>query len=290
MQPPIKLNLLLQNAKLNNYTHIPFKSKFITQIFGEHIRLPENTSSYSFIFSCFALSIDGKLCYPDTLSGLDIALSNKLASPMEKYADWLCLLLARTISDAVIFSSNIFKKSSKRKKPSLAVTELQKNQNKKSKTTLLIFCRDLNTIDFTHDMLKDMMQPVVIFYTGGDLPSLHSWSTYKLSEFKLDNKQIKYLVYLDMEFSYVFSKLYSFGYKIILNESPYFHHKLLEEELLAEIWLNYSCSYIGGNNSSLGQNQIQFNSQNHPDTEILALYNIDYHFLYSRQLVHYPKK
>jgi hypothetical protein len=84
------------------------------------------------------------------------------------------------------------------------------------------------------------------------------------------------------------SNLKQIGFNIILNESPYFHHELLQLKLLNELWLNYSGSYIGGNLIGLGNSQAPFTSKNHPDCEILTLHSLGYNFIYTRQKILYP--
>lgn len=295
MQPDIKFNLLLQNDLLKSYHRLALQSNTIKNAFGHDIMLPQKHSSIPFIFSCFALSIDGKLCYPDTSTGLDIALANKNASTEERMADWLSLMVARSISDLVILSSNIFKKNSNRKSPTLAINDLKADRitnNKLDKITPIIFCRDLNSLDFAHEMFLDSSQPFLILHQQKDLTlkQMSSWNQQNISTFKRDATKIKHLLYIDRAFTEIFKLLNSCGYNVILNESPFFHHKLLEEQLLNELWLNYSCSYIGGHALSLGDKQRSFTTKNHPDTEILALYNINYNFLYSRQLIKYTSK
>ena len=295
MQTAIKFNLLLHNDILKTYPKLSLPSNLIRQCLGHDLMLPQKHGSASFIFSCFALSIDGKICYPDSSSGLDIAQANNYATDQEKSADWFSLMVARGISDAVIFSSNIFKIDANRKKPTLSIEALKIDRisnHKLAKLTPIIFCRDLNTIDFAHEMLVDATQPFFILHQQHNFNQevRDGWNQQNISEFSNTSHKIKHLLYIDIPFTAIWDKLNSSGYHVILNESPFFHHKLLEEQLLAEIWLNYSCSYIGGNALSLGCTQKSFTRTNHPDTEILALYNINYNFLYSRQLVKYASK
>lgn len=292
MLQKIKFNLLLKSNRPDNYSRNILQSSLIQDALGHELIIPEKNLTNPFIFSCFALSQDGKLCYPDTQSGLDIAKCNHQATSEEKTGDLFWLMMARAISDGIILSSNIFKKHSTRKKPTIKFEELIQERiknNKPAKITPIIFCRNLNEIDFEHEMLADITQPFIIFYSNKNTQSIESsmWNSQKLSDFNNTSNKIKHLIFLDLNFSVVFNKLNNCGYGVILNESPYFHHKLLEAKLLNEIWLNYSCVYIGGNSFNLGSHQTSFTTNNHPESKILDLYNIDYHFLYSRQLISY---
>lgn len=288
----IKFNQLLESSKPDNYSKNSLKSNLIKNTLGHDLIVPKETSNSPFIFSCFALSQDGKLCYPDKQSGLYIAKSNQHATLDEKNGDLFWLMMARAISDAIILSSNIFKKYSTRKKPTIMIEELildRINNNKPAQITPIIFCRNLAEIDFEHEMLTDINQPFIIFHIDKitNTSQLSNWTAQNLSECNNTTNNIKHLIFIDLDFSQIFSKLNNLGYKVILNESAYFHHKLLQEKLLNEVWLNYSCVYIGGNALSLGNNQDSFITNNHPESRILNLYNINYHFLYTRQLIIY---
>ena len=103
MHPNFKL--LINNPILETANYISIKSEYINQCLSSYLYLPQITSR-PFIFSCFALSVDGKLNYPDLKSGFAIAKYNLAATEHERYADWWILQLARSISDAVIIGSN----------------------------------------------------------------------------------------------------------------------------------------------------------------------------------------
>ena len=291
MYNSVEYNLLLKNPILDDYTNIPVPSNFITNCLGMEIALP-HVSTNPFLFSCFAISIDGKLCYPDTRTGFDIACANHHATENEKYADWLYLMFARTISDAVIIGSNFFKKSANRQILDIPIAELLRdrvNSAKPMTMTAIIFCRDINTLDFTHEFFMNHNTQCFIFHStcafSATLPK--EWNQEDVSTLTNVSCKMKNLLYIDTDFKSIFSKLKQLGCNIILNESPFFHHKLLEQQMLNEIWLNYSGSYIGGDVISLGNTHASFNSHNHPDTEILTLHHLGYNFLYSRQLVKY---
>lgn len=246
-----------------------------------------------FIFSCYALSVDGKLCYPDIKSGFYIASCNYHALEIEKDADLFILMLARTISDAVIIGTNSLRYESDDFLPDIPDTKLcelrAKYTNFKSPVTFVI-CRDLNNINFENKLFNNNQHQVVICCADNNanltkLPNfykqvdLSNWT----SKEDLSNKN---LILIDAWDKLIF-KLHKVGFNIILNESPYFHHKLLELKLLDEIWINYSGSYIGGNSNSLGSRQNPFTSENHPDCEILTLHSLGYNFLYTRQKILY---
>lgn len=283
-----KFNLLLLNPKVLEYTiKIPFINNRINELLGYNLKLPVK-NDYPFLFSCFVLSLDGKLCYPDSPSGFTIAKSNHHASIMEKNADWFTLILARSISDAVIVGSNSLKLENGRYLPIINIPSLLSVRQSKPLWTIII-CRNFNNLDLTERIFVDNDYPLLICCLDANIPTNTNFCIFQSSKLNSRNQlKIKNILIYKPEIDNLYLKLKELEFNIILNESPYIHHDLLEKKLLDEIWLNYSFSYIGGNLTSLGQKQKAFSSTNHPDCEILTLHNINYHFLYSRQKVLYP--
>ena len=263
------------------------ENSYLSDSLGHPLSLPV-VAELPFLFSCFALSLDGKLCYPDNRSGFSIAKSNHQATSSEQEADWWFLMLARSISDALIIGSNSLNLEHGSYLPDINIPELSAIRDARPLWTIVI-CRNPAKLDFKQKLFSDSNYPVIICCfddVGADRPS--GFNYYNLND--LNTKQqlgIKNIIKVDGDLKNLFLKLKQIGFNIILNESPFFHHALLEYKLLHEFWLNYSCSYIGGEITSLGNKQQSFSSISHPDTEILTLHHIDYHFLYSRQKILY---
>lgn len=286
------LKLLLKHPILNTYTNIPIKSDFIHSILGYELALPNPTNPKPFLFSCFALSQDGKLNYPDAQSGFSIALANHAATVMEKNGDLFSLMLARCISDAIIVGTKSIEAENGNYLPLIAYPQLNtaRQINNKLETLItIVICQSLANINFMDKLFTDSTYPVIIacFDTNSTTP-IPGYFITTLSKLSTQNQhQNKMIIQIDRSISTLFEYLHGCGIKIILNESPFFHHYALEHKLLDEAWINYSLSYIGGSMISLGNNQKSFNCTNHPDSEILSLHHLDYHFLYSRQRIIY---
>lgn len=288
----MKFKLLLKNPIIDSYTYSPLRSENIVENLGFEVKLPHK-SQLPFLFSCFALSIDGKLCYPDKQSGFNIASCNQHASIAEKEADLWFLMLARSISDALIIGSNSLNIESGGYTPEINIAKLSKARldNKLPKHVwTIVMAHNLNNLDFSQALFSKPDFPVMLCcYNAVPMHKIpDTYSQYKLSELK-SREQLKQknIVIIDTDHLEMYKIFKQLGFNIILNESPYTHHQLLEQQLLDEIWLNYSASYIGGKISSLGDKQNSFSSSNHPNTEILTLHHIGYHFLYSRQRILY---
>lgn len=284
-----KFKLLINNPILETANYISIKSEYINQCLSSYLYLPKITN-HPFIFSCFALSIDGKLNYPDFKSGFAIAKHNLAASKDERYADWWILQLARSISDAVIIGSNSLNAEPNDYVAQINIPELQQLRtelNKPQNLLHIIVSRDCNKIDFVNELLcQNNDVPLVIFTQQAPnvLPSHFIVSNIK--ELSLANKK---QIILDnaLDLNRLIQELYQKGIKTILNESPYYHHHLQQLQLLDEAWINQSGVYIGGNTSSLGQFNNSFAVNIHPHYTILTLHNLAYNFVYPRHKISY---
>ena len=282
----LKLTQLIQNTILSSSLYTNYPSKYIYSIYG-NLTIPcfENKP---FILSCFALSTDGKLCYPDNPSGFAIAAANDAATNLERYADWWCLSLARSISDGVIIGSNSLLIENGEYIAKINIPELiqfRTEIDKPSQLLHIIICRDTEKIDWLKQaIIQDNNTPVVI-YTLNITETLPQTLVSTTSYNKNLLKQVIKLEQINLP--KIIAELYSCGIKTILNEAPYFHHQLLQHQLLDEAWLNTSGVHIGGNVASLGSNTQAFTSYNHPSLTILTMHHIGYNFLYTRYKVSY---
>lgn len=287
MHPQFKL--LINNPILETMSYTPIKSEYLNQCLSSYLHLPQITNR-PFIFSCFALSVDGKLNYPDFSSGFAIAKHNFAASEGERYADWWILQLARSISDAVIIGSNSLYIEKNDFTAQINAPELQQLRTKLDKPQNLlhiILTRNSNKIDFTNELLcQDNDIPLIIFtQQAPELLPQH----FILGNIKQLNLVNKKQIILDntLDLNKLIQKLYQNGVQTILNESPYYHHHLQQLQLLDEAWINSSGVYIGGDTSSLGQFNNSFAVNTHPHYTILTLHSLGYNFVYPRYKVSY---
>jgi len=287
-----EFNLLILNPILNTDNYHRISSDYITHSLQTPLYLPVCDAS-PFVFSCFALSIDGKLCYPDLLSGYSIAGKNNLATEEERYADYWNLMLGRSISDAVIIGRNSLMNECFKYQANIDHDELihfRKTLNKGKDLLHIIITQDISKLDLKQEIIFQDLDIPVIIYAGKKPEKIYpGFVTRNISEINLnDTKQIVY----EQDFlniSLLTNKLFSLGIKTILNESPFLHHILQDQKLLNEAWLNTSGVYIGGNITSLGQSQPPFNSTKHPHYTILSLHHIANNFLYTRYKIGYIK-
>lgn len=81
--------------------------------------------------------------------------------------------------------------------------------------------------------------------------------------------------------------LKTLGLQRILVESPSLTHLLLQDALLDEMFLNYSCVYLGGDALTIGKHFQSFDSVHHPHTSLISVYLHSSHYMYLRHKVLY---
>lgn len=288
---PPNFNLLIYNQILIDKTYVQLESVYLTQCLKYTFALPL-TAAKPFIFSCFVLSVDGKLCFPDLTSGFAIAKHNWVAKTAERDADWWSLLLARCISDALIIGSHSLNLEQHTFQAHINIPELQhlrKSLGKPKHLLHIILTRDIRQINLTQELLTQNNKIPLIIYTMHPPKSMPAH--FKLVDLaQLNLTQLKQIVISQtLDIKKLIAKLYQLGINTILNESPFYHHQLQQLELLNEAWLNTSGIYIGGSISSLGQQQDSFKYTNHPHYTILTLHTLGCNFLYTRYQISYTQ-
>lgn len=283
-----KFNLLLANdAELASTRYQNINEQYLTQTLQHDLALPI-CNNKPFVFSCFALSVDGRLCYPDLTSGFAIAKFNDKATEMERFADWWILSLGRAISDAVIIGSNSLRHEHGNFAAQLDIPELislRKKMQKPESLLHIVVVRDAAKIDWLNEAVLNDESIRLLIYCEKLPDELQAKLTISQSYQPHETKQIIQVANLALDT--LLTDLYTKGIKTVLNESPYYHHQLQELGVLDEAWLNTSAVYIGGNVASLGSNNQSFTAKQHPHYSILTLHSIGYSFLYTRYKINY---
>ncbi|MDD3266627.1 MAG: hypothetical protein PHC75_05535 [Burkholderiales bacterium] len=284
--PELKFKLLIDNISNNSFYKV-INDETLSDILECKLYV-QRYNNKPYIFSCFATSVDGRLCYPDATSGFTIAKYNNEAISIERYADWWNLSLGRAISDAVIIGSNSILGEHGKYIASVDIKELRElrgNLGKPEELLHIIITRDANKIDWQNEeVVKNPNIPLIIF--SGNTPRNLPDNIIISDKFTRGlNKQL--ILDETLNLLSLINLLYENSIKTILNESPYYHHYLQEHKLLDEAWLNTSGVYIGGNIATLGLQNLPFTALSHPHYSILTLHHIAHNFLYTRYKVTY---
>ncbi|MEN9946836.1 MAG: hypothetical protein RLZZ293_1222 [Pseudomonadota bacterium] len=278
----MQFNLVIRNPVLTGDDYIPLASNYLQQTLQTQFYFP-NLVNKPWIFSCFASSVDGKLCYPDLASGYAIAQNNFQALSIEREADWWNLSLGRALADVVLIGSNSLALEGGNYVANVDIpplVELRQQLNKAKFPWHLVVCRDSQQINWDQQLVVTDPDLPLIIYSQTITTNLPS-NIVVVSKFNPDcSKQL--ILASQLNIVDLVGQLYQAGLTTILNESPYYHHYLQQYNLLDEVWLNTSTIYIGGDGASLGKLNQAFSSTQHPHYTILTLHHIGYNFLYTR--------
>jgi len=280
-----KLKLLLQNPELTIEDE-KISSEYVTNVLQHNLYIPHN-----YIYSCFALSMDGKLCTEDNQSGYIIAQSNKQATLSERETDYWFLNLTRSLADAVIIGSGVLNNEPHNDYiASINIPELQKLRSELKKPTYplhVIITRDMDKLNWMHEsLLQNNQYPVLIITQDGSAPVHFNQIFLNQPPNNIKN----YLLMDDLNISVISNYLQSNNIYKILIESPYYHHKFIQAKLLQEAWLNYSGIYVGGTQATLGGQSNSLATTNLAYYNVIALYSLGYNFIYGRYNVSYETK
>lgn len=261
---------------------------------------------YPYLFSSIALSMDGKMAYPDNPEGPLVAKSNRLNQD-GALTDFYVLNFLRAYCDIIFQGSNtlhaekdlvnaIFDEE--------LVEERSKYLNKKtSHPGTIIITLDGTDIPIDHQMFKDKLLPTAIFTTSKGAKYLEEKGNGRfkqvidlntntnLSSAMIFEKEENFIPVITADkdggtdLNLFMGSLKKAGANHILVESPTITWLLLKEKLLNEFFITYTTTFIGGKLSP-GWN-MPFTYEDHPHSEIIQLNNHNSSFIFTRQLLNY---
>jgi len=306
----IKLNRIFENEKLSDWPNQGIQTKDSIKVYGE-LKFPKLSEKRAYTMATFVTSIDGKVAYLDDPAGPIVAKSNGL-DRIGAEADFWILNLMRANCDAIFAGAVTIQKE-----PDGIVCIFDKGlENARVKNGLkpapwVVVC-SLDGTDIPFDD-KVIREQDVIFNTSptglkyieenmeracfsvGPFNSISDYNDEEIIEKFKNNKDNKIPIIATGEGAQTNSEvllniLKLWGIDIAMVESPSYFHSLLQDELLDEVTLNYSCVYIGGNAVGLGKGMEPFTSQDHPHTEMLTIHSHSPSFFYFRHQFQYGVK
>lgn len=296
----IKLSLIYQSTDLKNYKYTNISNSKIKEVYGT-LDFPELPINRPFLFSSLVSSIDGKIAYEDKKEGPLIAKLNAY-DETGALADWWVLNLLRTYCDGIFIGTNTLKEEKEFTGHIFDenLEDLRSDNNLPRIPYNIITSLNATDIVFDHIVFTKKEIPIIISTSlkAKDVINNNLKKDFIMIELqkiedinphiidKCKNCKNKIIVILtgneipDTKLMLYFLK--KIGLNKVLVETPGFAHHLIEQKVLDELFINYSCVYIGGKALSIGQTAKSFSSKNHPHTKVLSIHSHSDHFFYFR--------
>ncbi len=300
----INLKCIYKNEK-SQLGKSNFISEKTTKLYGE-LLFDNKNEERPYIFTSLVHSIDGRIAFSDAPEGPFIANKNKYDTQGAKIDFWLlnvlrsqcdgCIMGANTLKAEKDYTVHIFDEDIEKERIKAGLNDIPWN---------IITSVNGKDIPFEHTIFNTKEVPKII-NTSVDglsyikenckidyvvLPTITNENDLlALEGFKLEQDKV-YILTTD-ENSYPNTKLYlkalkKLGFNNLLVESPTLMHIFIENQVMDELFFNYSCLYLGGQSLTMGQHGKEFTSTNHPHTEILSVHMNSPHFMYFRHKLIY---
>ena len=273
----------------------------LRKVYGENLCFPKGSEEYPYAYASMVTSIDGRIAFPDAPIGPFIASKNYLAKE-DSLIDWYTLNILRASADGIIFGANTL--AAEPEGTGHVYDAYLSKARERMKGSIvpwnIIPTMDGTDIPFGHITFTSGQIPVILYTTckgmefcrqqlgrktavidslEGCPSSLDPSAVYIVvtGEDRIDNR-------LGLKI------LRRMGIRRLLVESPTLAHIFIREQLLDELFLDYSCVYLGGSALTIGQRFPSFTSQDHPHTELLRVYMHSSHFMFFRHRLVYNVK
>lgn len=291
------LNRIYKNDEIE-LTEIGIANENLKKVYGEDLMFPRFSDDKPYMYSSLVTSIDGRIAFKDAPEGPFIASKNYLGKE-GSVVDWYTLNVLRASADAIVFGANTLKAEP------TATGHIYEETLEKSRIDCgmndvpwnVIPTLDGNDVPFDH-----------IQFTCGEVPIMF-YTTKKGLQLCVDNAKREVIIIddldkcvgvLDKEKVYVIVTgdqamdnhlgmkiLKKLGINKLLVESPTLMHIFIQDQLMDELFLNYSCIYLGGDALTIGSRFESFDSKNHPHTSLVSVYMHSSHYMYLRHKLIY---
>ncbi|MBS4539783.1 dihydrofolate reductase family protein [Clostridium sp. D2Q-11] len=284
-------NIFLSKIETNMNT-----PKYIKEIYGDfHLPIKDK---FPYLYGSLIMTLDGKIGLEDQTKSNEISKGNFL-DPDGGLADLWVLNLLRTYSDAIIFGSrtlnvekNITGHIYDKNLEEIRINDLQKSMT----VPWNIIISRKGDIDINHKIIQQDNIPTIILTTEMGYNKISNRLDKPIKEIEINSyeeelEQTKEVIIMYERDNKYFSiksfllKLKDLGLDKILVESPGLISILIKEQLMDEMFINYSCIYAGGD-LTLGK-RIPFYRHDYPGVDIMSLHIHKENFLYMRQKIKY---
>lgn len=252
---------------------------------------------YPYTFGSIALSMDGKMAYPDNLDG-DMLVHSNTYNENGALTDFWILNFLRAYSDAVLIGTKSMKTEANEwitiYDEDLIKERVENMKEKEAQPFTIVSSKDGTDIMYEHLLFHQHDIPVLVFTSPAGFENIikNAPDNFYLLEdvtkeniYKLNGKHPVVVTGndSDTDISRFLELMKSAGVDHILIESPMIMWHLLKEKLLNEYFITYSTVFIGGQYTP--GNFSPFTFENHPQSKIAYLNHHENTFLFTRQIV-----
>ncbi|MEG0329054.1 MAG: dihydrofolate reductase family protein [Longicatena sp.] len=296
----MKLKKLYKNEEYE-FSEVGIKNENLKKVYGEDLMFPKFSEDKPYMYSSLVTSIDGRIAFNDAPEGPFIASKNFLAKEGST-VDWYTLNVLRASADAIVFGANTLAAEPTGTghvyEETLEESRMQANQN--DVPWNIIPTIDGEDVPFNHIQFTCGEIPIIFYTTPKGLELCKSNAK---KEVKVIDAIEQCIIPLDKNFVYIIvtgkdvmdnklgmKMLKQLGINKLLVESPTLMHIFIQDELMDELFLNYSCVYLGGDSLTIGKRFKAFDSKNHPHTALLSVFMHSSHYMYLRHKLIYGIK
>lgn len=299
----VRLKRVYESEALKDYKEKNVTCNMVEDLYGElsFDSLPEDRP---YLYTSLVTSIDGRIAYSDAPQGPLIAKLNRY-DENGAAGDWWILNMLRTISDGIMvgagtmqaepdFTGHVF------------YEELETARRLAGKGDVpcnIITSLDGTDIPFDHILFTEAEVPVMVSVSkaGASYVENHMNTPFVTVDIsgEITEEAVrtakenggKTVIIASGETMPDSVQLMKFLKKIgidrLLVETPSYMHYLLSLRMMDELFLNYSCVYLGGNALTIGKTGKEFTSLDHPHTKMLSIHTHSDHFFYFRHKMIY---
>ena len=255
---------------------------------------------YPYIFSSIALSMDGKMAYPDNQDGDMLVRSNSL-DPEGAEADFYVLNLLRAYSDAVLIGTTSMKTEANEWVTCHdydLVQERMRHLHKTEQPFVIVATKDGLDLPFDHMLFHQDRLPVLVFTSPLGCANIIEREPDNFRELQeVTEKNIRASAGKNpvvvtgsgenTDIRRFMSLMKQAGVNHLLIESPTFMWFLMKEGLLNEFFITHSSIFVGG--AFTPGSGLPFTFDDHPQSRLVQLSRHGNTFLYSRQLIRHEQ-
>lgn len=277
----------------------------IQEIYGE-LKFLELHEDRPCTYTSLVTSIDGRIAFTDAPQGPLIAKMNKY-DPAGADTDWFILNMLRAVSDGVMlgagtmnaesdYTCHVFDQD---------MEDMRIENGKNPVPWNIVTSLDATDIPFDHVLFQSPEVPVMISTSRKgmelvrekiqneayfvDAPSMEAVTEELIQGMKENAGKVLVIGTGDTapDSKVALYVLKKFGIDRLLVETPSYMHYLVSQQMMDELFFNYSCIYVGGQALTIGKFGKEFTSQDHPHTRMLSIHTHSDHFFYLRHKLIY---